>query len=134
MFNDIIHYTINFVECFKKLLLQRRLCCSILLSKDKKGGKSMKNLLSKIKLEKADYRKIKEIFEDFMFETTSSIEDSMIKQIPEQSSRSLIKPAISLSTTLKTLLTAAILICFSNISILWKRCPLWKWKFIFVWE
>ena len=43
----------------------------------------MKDLLGKIKLENADYRKIKERFEEFMFEATSGIEDSMIKQIPE---------------------------------------------------
>ena len=43
----------------------------------------MKDLVNKIKLENADYRKIKEIFSDFENEALSTVQRSMIKQLPE---------------------------------------------------
>ena len=43
----------------------------------------MRNVINKIKLEKAAYRKIKESFTEFMHEATSGIETGMVKQIPE---------------------------------------------------
>ena len=43
----------------------------------------MQDLIRKIKLERADYRKIKECFSEFMYETTGSIEKALVKQVPE---------------------------------------------------
>ena len=43
----------------------------------------MQNLINKLQLEKADYKKVKEGFSEFMYEAMSSIEKAMIKQIPE---------------------------------------------------
>ena len=45
----------------------------------------MQNLINKLQLEKADYRKIKENFNEFIFEATGSIERAMTKQIPKYS-------------------------------------------------
>ena len=67
-----------------------------------KRGENMKDLTRKIKLERADYRKIAKDFNMFMSDIIDCIENAMIKQIPEFAELDQTRNII-LSTTLKML-------------------------------